>query len=973
MLYRFFSSVENGASLIAANRLDAHSYFVPFSCRKYCETADYYKERTFSDRVISLNGEWSFAFFPNGIKNEFDSEGDFPYSISVPCDWEKDGFLPKIFTEGYEFSFRKPVLPAKKIKKNPLGVYKKNFRIGDLSKRYALVFHQVKGEFEFYVNGVFAGFSDVGNGEFDVTAFLNEGVNEILVAVRKYSKAYFLSGGAGFCETGITGDVYLMQRYDNSLKDYDFFCYDEDGNDYGKLDLFFNAISDEATAKVTVEKDGEVLYSVTEKIKEKLTFVLDGVYSPFLPENPVTYDVFVEISEQNIVTECTRFKIGFGYSYEIFGAVNYCGKPLKIRGVNYNALFSAEGKPMTEEDYEKDFLLLKKYEFNTVFLNRYFQPEVLRIAGKCGLFTVSGTGVDTSGIKFFNPKKRDMVTDSEEFLPLIDEKVKASFFRDRACPGHLGFSFGEENGKSFCMAKVAEEIASMRSDILFLKNYFAPDGKEKIAVIFNPSVDGLIDEINRVGATSPVFMSEYALSSGIGSVNLGEFSSIIDDTPCCLGGSISYFTDDVYAGKGYRDYGLFSPDRRPYAGAESHRYVNRRIETRLTAEDKMEIFNKSYFLDTSSLQIFLEVVNDGKVNSKVLLDVNVPPRTAREFDVFTGFKKGETYLNVICRRKSDGEVVSAEQHVVSTQLQTVVPIRTGRVSVHENFATTEIRFRGGSVRFSKTTGTIVGYTLMGKEILYPAPERTGGVCFNTKITRPFVRNILDDKFVFPEFVLTDFSVSVNEDGNADVQAETSVRLNGKARFIVQDKYVVYSNGVVEIFSVLNPYKHCPPTLDCFGKQLRFYPSFDEITYYGRGDGDNYIDLYEHSFMGKYTSAASAMNSALFGQECGNRTDVHYVVVKDRQGDGFMVSAVNAPFQARVSVASDAELAASYREKRKPVSDGVYLEVDALVSGYGSGEREHPMAKYTVKSGEYILHFKVLPLFAPKSEEEEFEF
>lgn len=974
MIYRFFSSVESGASSVVSDRLDAHSYFVPFSCRKYCETADFYKERAFSDRIVSLNGDWNFAFFPNGIKDEFDSDTDFSTVISVPSSWESGGFLPVRFLDGYEFSFRKPVLPAKKIKKNPTGVYRKSFRIGDLSKKYFLVFSDVRGKFEFYVNGVLCGRSEVGNGEFEVTSLLCEGTNEVTVAVAKYSSLFFLSGGAGFDASGITGDVYLVQRYATGLRDYSFYCYDEDGADYGKLDLFFDADNDDAVVRVSVEKDGEILYSASDTMKKRLSSVIEGEYLPFLPEDPVTYDVFVEIAEQHMVTECTRFKVAFGYPYEIFGSVNYCGNPLKILGADYNAVLSPEGKPMKAEDYERDFDLMKKYGFNTVFLKNHYDPEVLRLAAKAGLFTVTGMGTDTSGVKLFNPKKPDLVTDSEEFLPLISDRAKSFFYRDRACPGHLGFSFGRENGRSFCIAKAAEEISAVPgSGILFLRNFFAPDGKEKMAVVFRPSVDGLIDEINRVGATCPVFMSEYALSGGIGSVNLGEFCSVIEDTPCCLGGSIGYFTDDVYAGKGYRDCGLFAPDRSPYAGAKSHRYVNRCVVTRLTDEDKLEIFNKSYFFDTSDTELCLEVVNDGKLCSKVRLDVNVPPRSLREFDVFSGFKDGETYLNVICRRKSDGEAVSREQHIVSTKLQTVVPIRTGRVSVHENFATTEILFRGGSVRFSKSTGTIVGYTLMGKEILYPAPERTGGACFNTKITRPFVRNILNPGFLSPEFSLTDFDVSVNEEGNADVQTETVIKFKGKARFIVQDKYVVYSNGVVEVFSVLNPYKHCPPVLDCFGKQLRFYPSFDEIVYYGRGEGDNYIDLCEHEFMGTYACKAWGMNSALFGQECGNRTDVHYVVVKDRQGDGFMVSAVNTPFQARISVASDAELAESYRAKRKPVPDGVYLEAASVVSGYGSGGQEPPMAKYTVKSGEYILHFKVLPLFSAKENEEEFEF
>lgn len=965
MTYRFLEGVVNDFSRVSENTVDARSYFVPFSTGAACDGGDYVRARYVSDRVRMLNGEWDFLYFADGVKTStFDAETANFGKINVPSSWENADYEPKAYLRGYAFSAGKLKIPDGKGKNNSFGVYRKSFAVHDFSKRYFLNFIRVGGFFEVHINGEYCGCSSNGRAEFDVTAFLKDGDNELVVAVKKWNVASLIDGGERYASMGITGDVYLVLRGANSLTDFAFVCGEEDDMYKAAVALAFDTDGN-AELALNMELDGVECFSLREPISDSvLQYEIKDDFQPFLAEKPVLYDLYVRVIENDTVTECSRFKLSFGALSEMNGAYTYGGVPLKIRGVNYNADFNAVGAPMTIDDYAKDFDLIKAHGFNTVSFCREVDPAVVNLAAVKGLYVIDRIGVDTSGLRYLGKKKRDLVAEDTKFSHFIMERTASLYERDKSAAGLLAFSFGEEK---YSAKNIAEAVGFLkeRTDKLIFARTEAGDGS-LISVVFHPDVDEFIDEINKVSAVKPVYMSEYALSGGVGNAAVTEFEEIIENTACCLGGSVSYFVDECGDGVGFKDEGLFSTDRKPYAGAKEYAFIVRPLRFKLTGDDKIEIYNQSYVCDTSDKDIVLAVEKNANTIARVKLDVNVPPRGNRELDVFLGHVDGEMYLTAECRRKSDGALICSEQLPVHTELRTVAPAHGATVTVRDRFDCIEVRFDSGNIRFSKTTGTVIGYNLMGKEILFPSPSRKGGACCNTKIVRPFVRNILNGKFSAPEYVPSDITWTGDNSYRADIQVETAVKIKGRTCFIVQDKYVVYSNGVVEVFSVLNPYKHCPPTLDCFAKQLRFHSSFEDVTYYGRGEVDNYIDMREHSRMGLYkTTATEIGSSCAFGQECGNRTDVHYAIVRDGVGDGLMLSAVQEPLQLRFTANSDEELIESYRSKKAPQKSAVYVDVAAFVSGYGSGNTGAPTAKHTVKSGEHILHFKMLPIYGDR--------
>ncbi len=969
MIYRFLKGVVSDFSRFAENVLDGRSYFIPFSSRDVCDSGEFVKSRYYSDRIKLLNGEWELCHFPDGLKDDeegFDINAAEFKPINVPCSWENAGFEKKKYVNGYAFSVSPFKVPDGNKKGNSLGVYRKKFNLNDLTKSYILSFMKVNGCFEVHVNGRYCGFSAYSHAEFDVTDYLVDGENELVVAVKKFTPASYLDGGDRFAATGIVGDVYLIARNPNSLTDYKFTCSKEDDLYLAKFDFTFKTDENGADFAVTVENGDAVICSDFKPIEDgKVHIEFAEAFMPYIAEKPVLYDMYMGVVENGNVTECVHVKLAFGELNELDGLVTYAGAPLKIRGINYNATVNSDGSDMTLADYEKDFKLIKAFGFNAVQPTYVVDPEVINVAAEQGLYFVDRIGINTDGMAAKGAKKRDLVAADTQYTKLIEDVTVRAVTRTSSMPSVMAFNMGDENGAAANIAG-ALNAAKARTEKPILARNLAVGEKPRdgIAVVFYPGVDGLIDEINRVSASVPVYMAEYANSGGIGCANLAEFNEIVENTSCCVGGSIGYFIDEIENGVVGKDNGLFSLNRRPYPGAYSHRYVARPVRFRLSGEDKVEIYNASYFESTENKDILVSLVKNGRVTSQERLDVTVEPRDTREMDFFAGHADSEAYLNVECRDKASGVLISEEQLTVHTELQTIVPAKGGFVSVKENSNFISVRFAGGDVRVSKTTGTIIAYSIMGKDILFAKPERLGGACFNTHITKPFVRNILNAKRNRVEYSATDVSVKNLTDDSVDIIVETGIKFNKKPAFVVQDKYTIFANGTIEVFSVLNPYKKCPPMLDCFGKQLRFHKGFENVTYYGRGDGDNYIDMRAHAKMGLYKDTATHMaSSCVFGQECGNRTDVHYAVITDGEGDGMMVSAVQSPLQVRVAVNSGEELAESYKTKKPLKKSGIYVDVDAFVCGYGSGSNGLPLAKYRVKSGEHILHFKLIPVYA----------
>ena len=187
------------------------SYYLPFADEEESHTG-------VSSRVFSLDGEWAFRYFESFGQAVDPEEGlcfdeEEMGSIPVPSCWQNHGYGRHMYTNvRYPFPVDPPYVPDE----NPCGLYVRHFELEekDQEARWFLNFEGVDSCFYLWVNGEFAGYSQVSHAtsEFELTELLQEGDNTLAVLVLQWCDGSYLEDQDKLRMSGIFRDVYLIAR-----------------------------------------------------------------------------------------------------------------------------------------------------------------------------------------------------------------------------------------------------------------------------------------------------------------------------------------------------------------------------------------------------------------------------------------------------------------------------------------------------------------------------------------------------------------------------------------------------------------------------------------------------------------------------------------------------------------------------------------------------------------------------------------
>ena len=283
-----------------------------------------------------LNGEWRFYYGedPEEIPEGFYEKG-YPseewHTIPVPGCWQNYGYdTHQYVCNYYPFPYRPPYVP----KQNPCGAYIREFVLeaSSIGKRQYLNFEGVDSCFYVWVNGEFAGYSQVSHStsEFEITDLVTEGSNTLAVLVLKWCDGSYLEDQDKFRMSGIFRDVYLLERQQNHIQDIFIQAKLDDSLKTGVLEANWESTEGDLEINAVLQApDGNIL--AEEKVNAGcLRFPVDD---PVLwnAEQPRLYTLTLDSGEERIVQQ-----IGFR-KIEIIDSVVYLNKvPVKMRGVNHH-------------------------------------------------------------------------------------------------------------------------------------------------------------------------------------------------------------------------------------------------------------------------------------------------------------------------------------------------------------------------------------------------------------------------------------------------------------------------------------------------------------------------------------------------------------------------------------------------------------------------------------------------------------
>ena len=1017
MLYTFRHDKYSDFKVFEDNRLRPRSYFIPFENRKQCDDTDYLTERYASPLVTVLSGEWDFLYYKrvSEMPEKIDSYTLRADKVNVPSCWQFTGYEnPYYVNIRYQFDCRPPRIPADEgmigtnmpinAKGGPfkvynsVGLYRKTFELKRKDK-HILTFLGAASNVQVYMNGQYVGYGEGSHNtsEFDVTPYVLDGTNEIIVLVYKWCNGTYLECQDMFRNNGIFRDVYITSMNGPYIRDI-FASTVRNGATGWKL-VVKAVVEGDCETRCTLERNGNVVGKATTDNGE-WTFEIDkpDLWSAEIPD---LYMLYVTLRKGGEEIQTVRQEIGFRDVIVDGNVFRFNGAAIKIKGVNHHDTHESKGYAMSVADYLKDAVLMKEYNVNTVRTSHYPpDPVFLKIANYLGLYIIDEADIETHGTGATYISRPNRLSNDPKWRSHYFDRVIRMFERDKNNPCVIMWSLGNEAGgwknQDYCYLELKKLTrVPIHYEGACRTPRWAYDVLSQMYTsteIYDKYLEGKLPEKYY---KKPFFLCEYAHAMGVGPGSLADYWTRFYKSESLMGGCIWEWADHAVKhpdgtytyGGDHGEYahdsnfcvdGLFFPGRTPHTGAKCMQAVYRPVIASYVSTNRYVLENTDYFRDSSWLEIRWEYVVGGIVGDKGVITASIPARG--KIEVVLKHKSIDTtkdcFINFIYVNKATGKTVAKEQIIMCQSVgRSTLGSGTGEVAYIENATEISIATNNANVTIDKKSGKLTGYEVDGVEFINRNAKNKG---FSLSIYDCPVDNYMyvEKKWKSAgldraECVFNGFD-SEKQSGKVVVACHYDVVLKGKKKFLFTIQYTVYSDNTVDVKLLLDMKKYVD--LPKFGVTLEMPSCYDGVRYYGRGDSENYSDFKAHSLLGIYTSNAGKMSEPYIRpQASGNRAETRWAEVYDENGSGLRFTAQGAAFNFNaVPFNFEGLNGAKHREDIK--YDGTTcVHIDHFVRGIGSNScGPDTRAEYRLgkKQTRLQYEFTMQPITAEKSDKKD---
>lgn len=374
-----------------------------------------------SDFALSLNGSWKFHWAANPeqrprdfFASDFDDTGWT--TIEVPSNVELKGYgTPRLARDSFPFVAEPRASATTPVERHPVASYRRHFQLpeGWAGRRTLVAFEGVAGAYSVWCNGTRVGYSEDEHttAEFDLTALLVPGDNQLAVEVHRDSDASYFAGEGTWNLSGIDRDVYLRSVGQVDLVDVEvrtsFEPEDSERAHPGQLDVLVQLRNhsktdgsvevrmrlvdesgtqlDSARIGVTVSGSGAQTTS-----RARWTAELADV-EPWSAESPTLYTLDVDVIHLGEAgsepVSSYALKVGFRSAKIEDGELLWNGAPLWIRGVDYAEHDPATGRALSEARLLEDLTAMKRHHINTLRTSSGpCSPRLLELCDVLGLY-----------------------------------------------------------------------------------------------------------------------------------------------------------------------------------------------------------------------------------------------------------------------------------------------------------------------------------------------------------------------------------------------------------------------------------------------------------------------------------------------------------------------------------------------------------------------------------------------------------
>jgi len=926
------------------NKLAPHAFSIPYHSKDAALNDNW----TDSESFQSLNGSWKFFWSPNPesrpsefFRSDYDiSDWDL---IPVPSDWQMQGHGIPIYTNvDYPFEKNPPFVPHEY---NPVGSYRTSFNLRNEWNDHEIIIHfgAVNSAMYLWINGEKVGYSQGSKtpAEFNVTEYVKSGVNELAVEVYRWCDGSYIEDQDMWRLSGIERDVFLYALPKVHIWDYFVVSSLTDNYSKGNFELSIdlrNASGNTTEGTLDIElidnsTNEPVLsmpdhaFTISDSTKLQISEALQNVKS-WSAEKPHLYTLIVSLKDdEKRVRQVVSHQVGFRNSEIIEGQLCINGRPVLLKGVNRHEHDELNGHVVSVEAMIADIKLMKQFNLNAVRTSHYpHDPRWYQLCNEYGLYIVNEANLESHAMGSLWNDGYDLKTTLGN-NPLWGkahlERTQRMVERDKNHPSVIIWSLGNEAGSGVNFRANAAWIKERdKTRPVQYEQAWTEDYTDIVCPMYPLLKD--IKDFVALEEGRPYIMCEYSHAMGNSTGNLQEYWDLIESEECLQGGFIwdwmdQGLTEHTPDGRKYWAYGgdfgpedtpsdedfcangLIFPDRTPKPGLwevkKVYQYI--KFEAIDIASGAFGIQNNYVFNNSSEftfkyqIQSIQKVVAEGEIKLSHAIEPENEIKIKIPFED-VDIEEGTEYIISLWAETKQASLALEQGHIVAKEQFQFVNgkrgesdnnLEPGEINIEENMSHFLISGNEFQMSIGKETGLITEYTYKGKNV-FKGPLQPN---FWRAPTNNDRGNDLQERCrIWKEtsYRNEDTDIVFHSENRVDI-VSTGIfpEVDGSQQFT----YSITGDGFVSVKSDFRFERDDQPEIPRFGMRVVLPGEYKEMTWFGRGPHESYIDRKTGAFVGWYSGLVSEQHVPyIFPQENGNKTDIRIMALHTPSGEGIAV-------------------------------------------------------------------------------------
>jgi beta-galactosidase len=941
----------NNPDIFQLNRMEARASFIPFDTFEEAVRGD----KAASSHTISLNGSWKFHFSDNPAGRPADFyRTDYDVSawdeLPVPSHWQFHGYdYPQYTNIRYPWIDKDDIQPPfAPTVYNPVGSYVRYFEIpDDWSGRPVYIhFRGVESAFYVWLNGELVGYSEdtFTPAEFDLTPYLQDGVNKLAVEVYRWCDASWLEDQDFWRLSGIFREVLLISPSPVHVYDFGVRTELEDSFENAELQVKLKVLRYPGAAgskfqikAVLLDSEGkqatEEPFSGALELAEGEFGELElsaAIVSPRLwsAEYPHLYKLVISLlDEETHLLETISCHVGFRRIEIRDRLILLNGKRIVFKGTNRHEFSCETGRALSYEEMVKDIVLMKSHNINAVRTSHYpNHPDWYELCDVYGLYVIDETNLETHGSwRYGQVEEEGTVPGSKpEWRDNVLDRCRSMLERDKNHPSIVMWSLGNESfgGENFRhmyrYLKQADPTRIVHYEGIYHHRTFDDVSDVESQMYTPPSV---VEKYAKSHPKKPLILCEYSHAMGNSCGNLYKYTELFDQYPSIQGGFIWDWVDQAirtrtldgveylaYGGDfgesphdgNFSGNGLLFADRTvtPKLPEVKACYQNVTFRNWNPVTGSITVSNTHLFTPLDEFEWVWQLLENGKpVGKQESGTYRIEPLSSSDIvlpipEYLPSTAGAEVLLELSLRLKEAARWADQGHEVAFIQLpihpHSFPLVRTEHDKEHtltclEQGSRWVFHSRDLQVAFDTTSGTLVSYRSKGHELLVKGLESN----FWRAVTDNDRGNKLQERCEVWRKASSDKvlrRLAKRNVGDAwEITVEYTLASAGQSVCAIQ--YTIYPDGMISVQQTLIPGEELPEIPE-FGMMLALDAGYDRLEWYGRGPHESYWDRSKGAKLGVYSGlVAEQLTPYLKPQECGNKTDVRTVKITNKEGKG----------------------------------------------------------------------------------------